>query len=266
MVFLFLFTFQCKTEAFNILETLSFIFILIIGLIGGFFDTFVGAGSLITIPTLIFLGLPPSIAIATNRLGVTGSDIAGWYKFHKKKFIDYKIAIVLAIPSLLGSIIGANLVLEFNESLLKKIVAIMTILIMILIILNPRIGIEKNKKKILKKEYYAAVFLSFIVGIYGGFYGAGAGIFIFYILILFFGQTFLESAATRKLANLSFSVMAAIVFAYKGIINYLWVIPLFVGTLTGAYFSAHYSEKIGNVWIKRLFIMIVSVMVLKLLI
>ena len=60
--------------------------------------------------------------------------------------------------------------------------------------------------------------------------------------------------------------MAAIVFAYKGIINYLWVIPLFVGTLTGAYFSAHYSEKIGNVWIKRLFIMIVSVMVLKLLI
>lgn len=248
------------------MDITSFLIVLIVGLIGGFFNTFVGAGSLVSIPALIFLGLPPTVAIASNRLGVTGSDIADWYQFHIKEFIDYKIGMLLAVPSLIGSIIGANLVLEFNEVLLKRIIAAASFIILMLIIFNPGAGIKQAQKNLKGYHYASIIFLCFIIGIYGGFYGAGAGTFLFYILILIAGETFLQSAGTRVMANLSFSLMAAGIFAYNGVINYSWTVPLFIGSFVGSFISAHYSDRIGNVWIKRLFLVVVLIMVVKLLI
>jgi uncharacterized membrane protein YfcA len=119
------------------MEVTDFLIVLFVGLVGGFFNTFMGAGSLLSIPALISLGLPPHVAIATNRLGVLGSDIAGWYEFHVKKMINYRIAIILAVPSLIGAIIGANLIFEFNEANLKQIVGIVTLVILALLMLNP---------------------------------------------------------------------------------------------------------------------------------
>ena len=248
------------------MDTTSFIIILIVGMIGGFFNVFVGAGSLLTIPVLILLGLPPHTAIATNRLGVTGSDIAGWYEFHVKGMIDYKAALILAVPALIGAVIGANLMLEINESALKKTVALITFAILIMITIMPEAGIAHSPKKIKGTRKFFAILASFIVGIYGGFYGAGAGTFLFYILILCFGETFIESAGTHELANLSFSVTAAVIFAYNGIIDYIWTIPLFIGSFGGSYLSAYHAEKIKNIWLKRLFFVVVLILVVKLLV
>jgi len=244
----------------------SFIIILTVGLAGGFFNTFIGAGSLLSIPVLILLGLPPHTSVATNRLGVIGSDIAGWYGFHVKKMIDYRAGIILAVPTLIGAIIGANLVLEVDEARLKKIIGFITFVILIFIMIRPKMGIEHIKTDLKNYHYINAVIIGFIVGIYGGFYGAGAGTLLIYILILFFGATFMESAGTHALANLCFSATAASIFAYKGMINYAWVVPLFIGSFIGSYMSAYYSDKIGNIWIKRLFFVVVIVVVLKLLI
>jgi len=244
----------------------QFIIVVLVGMIGGFFNVYVGAGSLLTIPVLIVLGLPPHIAIASNRLGVIGSDIAGWYEFHVKKMIDYKAGVIIAIPSLAGAIIGANLMLEFDERSLKKIIGIVTSLVLVLIMYKPDVGIKKPKHSIKKHHYMTAVVLSLIVGIYGGFYGAGAGTFLFYILILILGETFLESAGTHEMANLSFSLTAAVIFAAKGVIDYTWAAPLFIGSFTGSYVSAYYSERIGNVFLKRLFFIVVILLLVKLFI
>jgi len=248
------------------MEIIDFVTVLLVGLVGGFFNTFMGAGSLLSIPALISLGLPPHVAIATNRLGVLGSDIAGWYEFHVKGMINYRIAIILAVPSLIGAIIGANLIFEFNESNLKLIVGIVTLVILALLMLNPSAGIERAKHRVGFINYAGGISASFIIGIYGGFYGAGAGTFLFYVLIFFFGQTFLESAGSRGLANFSYSFMAAAIFAYKGVINYIWVIPLFIGSFAGSYLSAHYSDRIGNVWLKRIFVTVVVLLAIKLFI
>ncbi|UCD34779.1 MAG: sulfite exporter TauE/SafE family protein [Nitrospiraceae bacterium] len=242
----------------------DFFIVLIIGAVGGFFNTFVGAGSLFTIPVLIVLGLPPHVAIATNRLGVTGSDIAGWYGFHIKGVIDYRAGIALAVPSLAGAVIGANLVVHIDEKILRAIIAIISLIILLLIVMKPDAGISRTKARSGFRPYVMGVALSFIVGIYGGFYGAGAGTFLFYILVLIFGQTFIESAGTHELANLSFSAMAAAIFAYKGLIDYGWTIPLFIGSFAGSYLSAYHAEKIGNVWLKRIFVIVVIAVVIKL--
>ncbi len=244
----------------------DFFIVIAVGMVGGFFNVYMGAGSLLTIPVLILLGLPPHIAIATNRLGVTGSDIAGWYKFHMKRMIDYRAAITIAVPAFMGAIFGANLMLVVNEDILKNVVAVITLALLGLIILKPEAGILRTQEKIRGGQRLLSVIAAFVVGIYGGFYGAGAGTFLFYILLLCYGKTFIESAGTHKLANLSFSVTAAAIFAFYGVINYVWAIPLFAGSFAGSYLSAYYADRIGNVLLKKLFLGVVFIMVIKLLI
>lgn len=247
------------------MDLIHLLIILTVGIVAGSFGTLVGGGGLITIPTLILLGLPPHTAIGTNRLGIMGMAIAGWYKFSKKGMINYQIGLTIGIPALLGPIVGANLVLKINEPILKQVIAIITILILVFIIAKPKMGIQKVKHTIRKHEYVLGVVVSFFIFIYSGFYGAGTGALLTYVLILLFGQTFLESAATRKIAQLISTVMAAVIFAISGVINYPLGAALFTGSFIGSYIGAHFSDRIGNVWVKRLFFVIVLIMAIKLM-
>jgi uncharacterized membrane protein YfcA len=248
------------------MDIINLLIIFLVGIVSASFGTLVGGGSLITIPTLIFLGLPPHVAIGTNRLGTNGMIISGLYAFHKKRMIDYRIGLSVCIPTLLGSFLGANLVLQVNVLILRYVIAVITIVMLCFTFLKPEIGIAKTKQNTKKNEYSIAVVLSFFIGIYGGFYGAGVGTFVSYVLILLFGQTFLESAATRKTVTLFPSVLATTVFVFAGVITYSLGIALFIGNFIGSYVGAHYSDKIGNVWVKRMFFGIVLIMAIKLII
>jgi uncharacterized protein len=247
------------------MDVVNLLIIFLAGLGSSLFGTLVGGSSLITIPVLILLGLPPHSAIATDRMGVTGIGIAGLYKFHQKGLVRYKIGFITGIPILLGSFIGAILVLQISPSMLKKIIAVITLSLLTLVVVKPKVGIEKTQRPLRTRDFLTGIFLSLLVGIYGGFYGASAGTFLAYILIFVFGQTFLESAATLKIGSISLTATAALTFAYYGVIHYPLGIAMFMGCFIGSFAGAHYSDRIGNVWIKRLFIGVAFIMVIKLL-
>jgi uncharacterized membrane protein YfcA len=247
------------------LNILHLVITFVVGVIACSYATLSGGRGLLTIPTLILLGLPPHTAIGTDRLGGIGMNIAGWYEFHQKGMVNYKIGLTIVVPALMGSILGANLVLQINETVLRRVVASITILAMALIILRPKIGIERVKSTTNTRDYVFGAILSFFTFVYHGFYGVGAGSLLAYVLVLLFGQTFLESAATRKIANLMATVMGSTVFVLEGVVSYPLGIALFSGCFVGSYIGAHYSDKIGNVWIRRLFLVIVLIMAIKLL-
>jgi hypothetical protein len=190
----------------------------------------------------------------------------GWYKFHQKGLINYPISLWMGVAAVIGSFLGASLVLEISTGLLRKIIAIATVGVLIIVIAQPRLGLEKKRRVIRGGRYGAGIFISFIIGIYGGFYGAMAGTFLLYVLLSVFDQTFLEGTATLKLTSLMMTTMAAVVFAGKGAIDYPKAGAMFLGCAVGSYIGAHYADRIGNIWIKRLFILIVLIMVVKLLI
>ena len=248
------------------MDVLKLLIIFFVGLGSSFIGTLVGGSSLITIPVLILLGLSPHSAIATDRMGVTGIGIAGLYKFHQKGLVNYKIGFVTGIPILVGAFIGANLVLRISPSTLKKIIAVITVSVLALIVLQPKLGIEKTQRSLRTRDFLVGIFLSLLVGIYGGFYGAGAATFVVYILIFVFGQTFLESAGTLKIGSIAMTATATLTFAYHGVIHYPLAIAMFMGSFIGSFTGAHYSDRIGNVWLKRLFIGIVLIVVINLLI
>lgn len=237
-----------------------------ISIITGSWGTLVGGGGLVTIPALILLGLPPHTAIGTNLSGMIGVAGAGWYKFHKKRMVDYKIGFLIGVPAAVGAILGANLVLQINEEVLRRAIAILTILILVfMVVVKPKVGMEKSSSIVRNYEYLLGAVMSFFLGIYGGFYGPGTATFLSYILILLFRQTFLESAATVKIAVLFVTTLAALIFAINGAVDYYLASAMFIGGFIGSYIGVHYSDRIGNVWIKRLFIVVVLLMATKMI-
>jgi len=227
------------------------------------FGTLIGGASLITIPTLIILGLPPHMAIGTDRFGVIGIGTAGLYEFHRKKMIDYRISFLMAVPTFLGSILGANLVLAIPENLLRIIIVVTNVFCLLYLILIPKVGLEEKKRTASKLQYFFGGLFCFIIGIYGGFYGAMAATFLAYVLIIGFGQTFIQTAANIKVASVCFTTSAAIVFGINGAIDFHLGLGMFCGCLCGSYLGAHFSDKIGNLWIKRLFMAILIIMIIK---
>jgi uncharacterized membrane protein YfcA len=226
----------------------------------------VGGSSLITIPLLIVMGLPPHTAICTDRIGTAGINLAGLYSFHRKGMVRYRLAFTVGIPCMIGGFIGANLALQISPEVLKKLIVALTVILLIALMVNPRLGVAAaTNRPLTAGRYVLGAFLGLVVGIYGGFYGAGAGTLLGYIMILVFRQTFLESAANNKVAGIMMSATSAATYAYHGAIHLPLAMIMFAGCCIGSYVSAQYADRLGNVWIKRLFILVILIMAVKLL-
>ncbi len=247
------------------MDFVNLFIVFVVGIVAGSYGTLVGGGAFIVIPTLIFMGLPPHVAIGTNRFAGVGMALGGWHIFHKKRLINYRLSLYMVLPAIFGSIIGSKLVFQFNETLLKKIIAGLTIAILAFIFFQPDIGVAPVKSRLSPRKLVLGAVLLFLVYAYLGFYGAGGGTFLTYVLILVLGQTFIESAANNKIATLIGAIASAAVFALNHAIHYAWGTALFIGCFVGAYIGGHYSDRIGNVWIKRLFLVVALVMAIKLL-
>mgnify|MGYP001233722469 CR=1 FL=1 len=247
------------------MDIASHVIIFIASLFSGIFGTLVGGSSLVTIPVLILLGLPPHTAIGTDRTGVMAIGVAGLYQFHKKGLIRYGIAFILGIPCLVGAFIGASLALQISPAVMKRSIAVMTLALLAFLVAKPLKGVERAARPLTPRLAALGIALGLAVGIYGGFYGAGAATFLAYILIFLFGQTFLESAATLKVAAICLTLTSSLTYAAHGAVHYPLAAAMFLGAFLGSTIGAYYSERIGNVWIKRIFVGVVLIMAVKLL-
>lgn len=244
-------------------EPITLIFVFLVGVVAAFFGAMVGGGSLLSIPFLIFLGLPPQVAIATDRFGGIGGTITAFFKFLKAKKIVWKYVPILALLSLGGSLIGANILLSIDQNLLQKIAGILLLILLPFVFLKRDIGVERVI--VSKAKMVAGSVIYFLVQIFTGFFGAGTGPFIFYTLMVGFGLTIIESVATQLIPLLVLSISSIIIFALKGIIDFQIGIVLLAGMAVGGYIGAHVALKKGSAWIKGLFSILVIIASIKLL-
>lgn len=248
------------------MDLITFIAALAVGFVGGAYSATVGGYALLVVPTLIFLGLSPHEAIATDKVANLGMAATSWSVFHKKKLVNYKIGAFTAIFGVAGAVAGAFLLLETGADAVKKIIAIATIVLLFIIMAKKDAGVLNQNKSPSKLGWALGAILSFAIGVYGGFYGGGYATIYSYLLILLFGQTFLESAGTRKIGTFLITLASVIVLGAGGKIVYSLAIPLLIVSSMGAYAGAHYAVRLGNVWVKRAFFVAVLAMAIKLLV
>lgn len=243
------------------MDIFSYLIPAIGGLIAGLYASTVGSMSLVTFPLLIFLGLPVHIAIGTNRFASILLDLASISKFHSAQTLNLKTALPFGLITALGSIIGANLVIQIDENLLKLLSSIFLSIIFFVFIFKSKLGLKERDFQT-KHKIIAAIAI-FFLGIYGGFFGAGFGTFIAFIFILT-GLSFLKSAAISRFIGLCMALPATLIFAFNGLINYKIGLILGLGLAIGGWIGAGFSIKKGNGYIKGLFVIIILATIVKL--
>lgn len=234
-----------------------------IGVVASAVGAMVGGGGLLSIPFLIFVGLPPQVAIATNKMGSVGLSLGAIVKFWKEKKILWKYVPIFAFLSLVGAYVGANALLSINEEVLSGVVGVIILLLLPLLFLKKDLGLVRSKSTRVKRGIGLVLYTAIMV--FGGFFGGGAGTLVLYTLMIFFGFTIIESNATDIIPWFLLSLFSLIILAINGIVDYKIGVTLFVGMLVGGYIGAHIAVKKGDKWVRAIFAFIVIISGLKLL-
>ena len=147
------------------MEILQLILLGIIGIFAGFLNVTAGGGSLLTLSFLIFLGLPPTVANGTNRIAILVQNIFATAKFHQFEVIPKGVTVIMALPAIAGSVLGAQLAVEIDELLFKRLLAIVMVLVLGLVFFKPKVEelnstpkISGGKKLILAVAFSVSVF------------------------------------------------------------------------------------------------------------
>ena len=233
------------------------------GVVSGFVNVVAGGGSLLTLPLMIFMGLPPAVANGTNRIAITAQNIFAVSNFVRKGIYEYPYSLYLGVSSVLGSLIGANLAVDIDEKLFNRIVALVMILVAILIICKRKVKTD-DCVQIQKKQLILGIIAFFFLGIYGGFLHAGIGFLIILALTRINHFPLAKANAIKVVVALIFTIPALVVFMYNDLVNWYVGITLAIGTSIGGYLGSHFTIKSGEVWIKLILVIAIIGMAIKL--
>lgn len=235
-----------------------------VGVVSGFLNVLAGGGSLLTLPLLIFLGLPAAVANATNRVGVLCQNVFAVGAFHRRRVLPMKMALLCTAPSLLGSWLGAWWAVEIDERLFQRLLAGIMLGVLVLILIDPAKRLQGREQHFTPLRLAVLLVSFFFIGIYGGFVQAGVG-FLILPALLIHGFDLVRGNAIKIFVILAFTVPALAVFIWHGQVNWLLGLVLAAGNAGGGWLASHVAVNKGHDWIKRVVTVTVLVMALKLL-
>tara|TARA_R110002073_G_scaffold72537_1_gene177082 strand:- start:47200 stop:47970 length:771 start_codon:yes stop_codon:yes gene_type:complete len=245
---------------------MDLLLLVVIGFIAGIINIVAGGGSLLTLPLLIFLGLPSHVANATNRIAIIIQNIFAIKGFQSKGVTTHPFSLYLAIPAVVGAVIGARIALDIPDALFNKILAGVMIVIVIYMIFKPKVDHLKLQERINGKYLWLSMFVFFFIGLYGGIIQAGVGFIVIMALSSINHIGLVKSNAIKVTVALIYSVAAVIVFQVDGIINWKYGLTLAFGNAVGGWLMSRYSVKKGDGFVRIFLIVVVSILAIKLLI
>lgn len=238
--------------------------ILLTGLFSSFIGTSVGGIGLLIVPVLVFFGLPAQVAVGTTRVGLVSGNMTSLYQFHKSKKVDYSIAIPLLIVSAIGAYIGSRVLLVTPSELVEKLLGVFILGIVGIALFKKDVGVMPKTRPALSMQIFGYSLMG-LISILSAYFSGGTGFLGRSILMVFFGQTFLESAGTRKLQSAAIGFTSVAVYITNGIVHWPYALTLLVGTALGSHMGAVYAIKKGDVWVRKLFTVAVVLAAIELL-
>jgi uncharacterized protein len=235
-----------------------------VGIIAGFVNTVAGGGSLLSLPVMIFMGLPPAMANGTNRVAIFLQNISGVAGFKSKGVSVFPYSLWVGISALLGAIIGAKISVDLDDKTFNHIIALVMVGVVLLTVFNPGSRAEKAVEDLSKKAQFIGIIAFFFVGIYGGFIQAGVGFIILGSLTYINKLSLVKANSIKVFVVLIYTIAALAVFIIEDQINWLYGLVLAIGNMTGAWVASRYSVEKGDKWIKRFLIVMVTILAIKL--
>jgi uncharacterized membrane protein YfcA len=233
------------------------------GFAAGTVDAIAGGGGLISLPMLLAVGVPPQIALGTNKLQAVFGTAIATHSYYRHGWLQKQNLTPGLVYSFLGAILGANASQFINPDLLKKIIPILLFCVLIYTIFAPKLNEIDKQPKMNQKMFF--ILFGLLLGFYDGFLGPGTGSFWVFALIFFLGFSMTKATAYTKALNLNTNVAALICFALGNNVDYRIGLCMAGGQIIGGKLGAHLAIKKGAQLIRPFFIFVVTITIIVLI-
>lgn len=229
-------------------------------LLAGVVDAIAGGGGLITVPALLTAGLPPHLALGTNKGQAVWGAGAALFAFWRSGRIDRRQAVFAFPLGLVGSLAGAQLVLWISPQALRPIVIAMLIGAAVLLFVRKP---ARTDDAVTGRAWIAAG-LALVIGAYDGFFGPGTGTFLIVGFVALCGRSLIHATADAKVVNFASNLAALAAFAHDGSVAWALALPMAAGQLVGGLVGARLAIKGGARLIRAMVAVVSGALVLKL--
>ncbi|MGE0825985.1 MAG: sulfite exporter TauE/SafE family protein [Candidatus Binatia bacterium] len=247
------------------IDTFNLGLLVVSGLAAGFINAVSGGGSMLTLPALIFIGLPPGIANGTNRVAVVAQNIAAIATYHRLQVADHKLALSLSVPTVIGAFLGALVSIRLDDAQFRAILGIVLLLLIGPVLMEPRLSTRFANRQQKFRNSWGLWTVFFLIGIYGGFLQVATGLFFLLVLSLFGGINLVLANSIKVMVMFFMTTMALFVFIFDQ--KVVWGVGILLATANaaGAWLGTRWGVRKGAYWIRVVLISTVIAMATQLL-
>jgi uncharacterized membrane protein YfcA len=242
----------------------------------GVVDAIAGGGGLITVPALLAAGLPPHLALGTNKGQAAFGATASFVSFWSRGGIDRHRALAAFVAGGVGSLSGAALVLAVRPEPLRPIVLVLLLAAAVVVVMRERIRpvnaavgsaadrIEAPTRAPSARDRIVLIVASFSLGAYDGFFGPGVGSMLIVAFVLLFGDSLTRASGNAKVVNWASNLAALALFGWRGTVLWSVALPMAAANALGAFVGARLALRRGDRLVRVVVLSVVGGLVLKL--
>ncbi|MDG2501261.1 MAG: TSUP family transporter [Porticoccaceae bacterium] len=239
-------------------------FILVgLAFIAGLISSIAGSGGILTLPALLWAGLPPLNALATNKMQSSLGTLSSAWNFFSKGHLDIKPLCSSILMAVLGSVAGTLLVQSLDTSTLTRLIPFLLLAIAVYFLFSPKVSGADHPQKISQQWFACSAALG--MGFYGGFFGPGMGSIMPVLFVWLLGHNLVKATAETKLMILAVNGTSALIFVFSGYVIWQLAIAMSVTQIVGARLGSNLVIKRGASFVQPVITLITLLMAVKLL-
>jgi uncharacterized membrane protein YfcA len=228
-------------------EWALYILLFVTGVVAGTLNVIAGGGSFLTLPALIFLGLPAGVANGTNRVGILIQNVGAVWSFRREGVLDSWRQAWVGLPAAAGAVLGVWAALQVGDDTFRKVLAFLMVAISLFTLWDPLRSTAPRASAAHPGLWLGLGF--FVAGVYGGFVQAGVGFLILTVTTLA-GLDLVRGNGIKVLCILIFTALALALFAWQGKVEWPVGLVLGAGTLIGGQIGVKLTVLKGHRWLR----------------
>ncbi|MHB1393365.1 MAG: TSUP family transporter [Clostridia bacterium] len=241
------------------------VFLCFAGFVAAAVDSMAGGGGLISLPSILTAGVPPHLALGTNKFASSFGAFTSAFTFIRSGKVFIPLMKFTVPCTLVGSVLGVITALKIDQRFLQIIILVLIFATAVYTIIKKDFGSEDKFVGLTRKNIIQGCIFAFSLGFYDGFFGPGTGSFLIFLFISVYGFDFTIAAGNSKILNFVSNIASLVMFAINGKILYMVGIPMALAMIAGARVGSKIVIKNGAKIIKPIFVSIALVLTLKLL-
>ena len=236
-----------------------------VGVVGGFLNVMAGGGSLITVPVMVFMGLPGPVANGTNRIAILAQNLVAIVAFARRGFSDFKLSLSLAACAIPGAAAGALVGTQLDGVWFNRALAVVMISVMLIMHFDKGSKERPENYQPTRRQLLTGHLMMVGAGFWGGFIQIGVGFILMPILNRAMGLDLVRTNMHKVFIVAVYTVIALAVFATQVELMWMVGIALALGNSIGGYLGAHFAVTRGERLIRLILNLVLVAFIIKLL-